>query len=358
MTRKPAVTLIQITALLVAGCSAEGPSERVMPTAQNEPEPKRAPIVEYTVNTGPADETAEAAEQPLGLLETVEVPAEETAAPELDLSPDEALAEGRRAWGAGEYERAAEALTLAVDAGAGTAYEGYLCGLSLWKAGHPAEAEPYLVDASWKMQEFVRGPVNLARVRIELGQLAEAEEAIDTALAVDEAFGPAHNVRGRILLERGAVDEALEAFNRAAELGGDDPWPLNNAGYALLMRGEYARAVEPLEQATGRSISHGVIWNNLALAREGAGDLAGAVEAAARAAELQGNAGGYHATYERLASLVPAEALPAERNEAIAEGEPSSDATADAAAGETGRAKSGQPATEEVADATPIAETP
>jgi tetratricopeptide (TPR) repeat protein len=342
MTRKPAVTLIQITALLVAGCSAEGPSERVMPTTQDEPEPKRAPIVEYTVNTGSADETAEAVEQPLGVLETVEVPAEETAAEaELDLPPEQALVEGRRAWEAGEYERAAEALTLAVDAGAGTAYEGYLCGLSLWKAGQPAEAEPYLVDASWKMPEFVRGPVNLARVRIELGQLAEAEEAIDTALAVDDAFGPAHNVRGRILLERGAVDEALEAFRRAAELDGDDPWPLNNAGYALLMRGEHAQAVEPLEQATGRSISQGVIWNNLALAREGAGDLPGAVEAAARAAELQREAGSYHATYERLAALVPAEAPPSEKTEAIAEGDADGDATAESG-------------TEELADATPL----
>lgn len=311
MIRKPAVTLIQLTALLAAGCTAEGPSERVMPAADSKPEP--APIVEYTVNTGPADEEADGSIQDLGLLETVTVPVEQAAEePTVDLSPEEAVEAGRAAWEAREYGEAARALRVAVEGGTGGPYEGYLLGLSLWKSGKPAEAESYLVDASWKMHEFVRAPVNLARVRIELGQLAEAEQAIDTALAIDEEFGPAHNVRGRILLERGAVDEALEAFQRAADLDGDDPWPLNNAGYALILRDEYSKAVEPLERAISRSLSHAVIWNNLALAREGAGDLPGAVEAAARAAEL-GSGGTYQATHERLAALAPAgDGMPAD----------------------------------------------
>jgi predicted Zn-dependent protease len=312
MIRRPAATLIQLTALLAAGCTAEGPSERVMPAAA-QPDPDPAPIVEYTVNTGPADEESDGSVQSFGMLETVEVPAQEPEgeAPG-DLSAEEALEAGRSAWESGEYARAARMLRVVVEGGAGRPYDGYLLGLSLWKSGQPAAAEPYLVDASWKMPEFVRAPVNLARVRIELGQLFEAEEAIDTALAVDDGFGPAHNVRGRILLERGAVDEALEAFQKAAELDGDDPWPLNNAGYALILRDDFAKAVDPLEEAISRDLSHAVIWNNLALAREGAGDLPGAVEAAARAAELEGD-GAYQVTYERLAALTPAAPeLPAE----------------------------------------------
>ncbi|UCF68662.1 MAG: tetratricopeptide repeat protein [Acidobacteriota bacterium] len=313
MNRTMTRTLVfQLAVLLIAGCSVDtgepvGSASRTVgktiPLKQRAERPV-APIVDIDeIDRDASSETG-------NVLKTSVVDPEVSTehAPDVFDDADHARL-GREAWTRGEIERAASELRLAIDRGQADAYDIYLLGLSLWKSGELEAAEQLLTEASWKMQSFVRAPVNLARVRLERGDSAGARAALDEALSIDPEFGPAYNVLGRVLLSVGDADAAAAAFQRAAELSPDDPWPLNNLGYMLLIEQRGEEAVAPLEQAVARNEQLAVAWHNLALAREQAGDLVSAVMAAQRAAELSDQIASYAATEERIAALVPPELL-------------------------------------------------
>ncbi len=231
-------------------------------------------------------------------------------------------AAGREAWRAGDRETAARELRCAVEGGAGDAADTYLLGLALWKTGDLDGAAEALAAAAWELDDPVRALVNLARVRIELGDVPGARKAVRDALDRSGEDPDAWNVLGRVLLAAGDRDGAAEAFTRAADLDPDNPWPRNNLGYLYLVTGEADRAVGPLEEAVALDAGLAPAWHNLALARERAGDLPGALEAARRAAGLSGEES-YRATAARLAALVPVDGTePGTREAAGGTGEP------------------------------------
>ncbi len=291
-TIKPATVALQILALVAAGCAVAPDQEQVeRPLAQTYDESAHArelatPYSEFQ-RVGELNADGTLAIEPAAVVEV-------TAA-----LPEDTVAAGHEAWESGEYESCATYLRAAADSGDAKPYDIYLLGLALWKQGELLEAETHLVDACWKMEGFARARVNLARVRLEQGMNAEAREAIDAAIAIDEDFAPAHNVLGRVLLESGDRDAA-------AELDESNPWPLNNLGYALLKAGDFTAAIPPLEEAVARRDTLAVAFNNLALAKEQTGDLAGALIAAERAQALSERAD-YAATATRIAALIPAE---------------------------------------------------
>lgn len=269
MTRKLATQTLalQIVLVVLAGCSE----------TQREDTGRVYPSPSPTVNTAPEPVPASSAS-------VITSNARLTPDPNVDHA-----ALGREAWEAGRPDEAAIHLGAAIELGTATDYDRYLLGLAQWKTGQLAEAEATLSDAAWAMDTFVRAPLNLARVRLELGDVKGARTAIDAALALDAELAQVHNVLGRVLLAEGDHQSAIEAFRRASELDPNDAWPLNNAGYALLIAGDSAAALGPLEAAVAKNDTHAVAWHNLALARERMDDDAGALAAARRAAELSGD---------------------------------------------------------------------
>ncbi len=237
---------------------------------------------------------------------------------------------GREAWLAGDRETAARELRCAVEDGSGDGYDTYLLGLALWKTGELDGAAAALSAAAWQLDDPVRAYVNLARVRIELGDLPGARQAVREALDRDADDADAWNVLGRVLLGSGDRDGAAEAFARAAELDPENPWPRTNLGYLFLVSGEPERALAPLEEAVAIDAGLAPAWHDLALARERAGDLPGALAAARRAAGLAGD-GRYASTAERIAALLPA-SREDEETAVAATPAPAADATAVAAA--------------------------
>ncbi len=355
-TRFLALLALQLGLLALAGCGS-GPADdgggisgqdgKVMPRVHvvtAEP-----PAIETGAAAGDADATgsAEVSGGPMAVAFTPVEPAggdDGAADIEGDATQDSPACEadvdhrqaGRRAWLAGDRETAARELRCAVEEGSGDAYDTYLLGLALWKTGDLDGAAAALSAAAWQLDDPVRAYVNLARVRIELGDLPGARQAVQEALDRDADDADAWNVLGRVLVATGDRDGAAEAFTRAAELDPENPWPRNNLGYLYLVTGEPARAIAPLEEAVAVDAGLAPAWHNLALARERAGDLPGALLAARRAAELAGD-GRYEATAERIAALVPADA-PAGGGEAVADAAPGTapDATAVAAAARDG----------------------
>lgn len=212
---------------------------------------------------------------------------------------------GRAAWDAGDYAASARFLEAAVARGEAAPYDVYLLGLAHWKTGELVRAEAELVEATWSLQGFARAPLNLARIRLEQGDVAGAREAIDAALALEPDSAAAHNVRGRILLAKGDRDGANEAFRRSIELDPTNPWPRNNLGYLYLIREQILEAVGALEGAVDADPEMAEAWHNLALAREKKGDLAGAHAAAMAARELRPGSERLASTETRLAALVP-----------------------------------------------------
>ena len=283
---------VQIAALVAAGCSVGTDDEKVENETQLKPEVMRV-----------ANETAS---EPLAQSASFRLPETETdSLQSLPVEDDKDHArEGRSAWEAGEPALAARELRIAVDRGEASDYEIYLLGLSLWKSGDLEESEAVLADATWRLDDFAKAPVNLARVRLALGETSSAEEAVRKAIEIDPDYGPAHNVLGRTLLARGLGDEAAAAFKRAAELSDADPWPHNNLGYLMLVEGRHGEAIEPLERALEIDEGLAVAWHNLALARERSGEAFAAASAAARAGSLASNET-YAATAARLGSLAP-----------------------------------------------------
>lgn len=217
------------------------------------------------------------------------------------------VALARAAFGQGLYADAILHFEAANELGTSSDHDRYLQGLAYWKAQRLAESERTLADAAWAMDDFARAPLNLARVRLELGDIEGARSAIDTARGIEPDLADVQNVLGRVLLAEGDIESAKEAFRRAGEASDAGGWPLNNLGYLHLIEGDAHSAIPALEAALERDATLVTAWHNLALARERTDDLAGAVIAARRAAELAGVGSVAEATLARLVPLAPTE---------------------------------------------------
>jgi len=123
---------------------------------------------------------------------------------------------------------------------------------------------------------------------------AEAEEALERAVALDARNASAWSNLGVSRRRLGQRSAAAEAFRRAHDLDPDDPGVMNNLALAYIDTGEWIAAVALLKKATGRHPENASMWLNLGLAQAGMGNPAGAVESWEAAIRNDpGNAGGW-----------------------------------------------------------------
>ena len=91
---------------------------------------------------------------------------------------------------------------------------------------------------------------NLAAIRLELRETAEATAAARQAIALKPDFGPAWaNLGDALRLTRGQADTSFDAYRRAAALMPDSAEVLNKLGASLQLRGRFPEAAATLQRA-------------------------------------------------------------------------------------------------------------
>ncbi len=164
------------------------------------------------------------------------------ASPEVQMPaapPDPARArtawqEGVSLFESGDYSGASAALQVAADGRPDEPYVRYLLGLSLWKAGKNAEAEKAMLRAAELDEGSVKTRVNLARVRMDLGDAQGALDAADAGLGIDATSVDLLHQRGRALAALRRTDEALETLGKARAAEPGNGYVANTLGHTLL----------------------------------------------------------------------------------------------------------------------------
>ncbi|MEM7605274.1 MAG: tetratricopeptide repeat protein [Myxococcota bacterium] len=111
------------------------------------------------------------------------------------------------------------------------------------------------------------------------GNLEEALEAFDAAIAENDADPRAHLDRGLALELQNQYIAAEQSYRRAVELDGDFPEALNNLGLLLRDQSRSEEALPLLVRAVELRGTYGEAWFNLGLAHEDLGSLAEARDA-------------------------------------------------------------------------------
>ncbi|MEA2063618.1 MAG: sulfatase-like hydrolase/transferase [Gemmatimonadota bacterium] len=121
---------------------------------------------------------------------------------------------------------------------------------------------------------------------LEQGDPASAAGHLDHCLALDEDYGPALFVTGRLIAATGSHVKALRALEAAAAIIPDNPDVLTELGVCLTRLGHLERAIETLAQAAGLQNATWESAYNLGVALHSAGRLADALDAYNSAAAL------------------------------------------------------------------------
>lgn len=201
-------------------------------------------------------------------------------------------AEAEAAFHAARYGEAIDLFGAYLDEHPANPWVHYMLGLSAWKGGHLDVAETHLLESVEIAPGHFKGRVNLARVLIEAGRPAEAQEQAAAAEELDPASAAAKRVLARALADGGDWQGAVEKYEDALWIDPGDTWSLNNLGFLLLMRGRYDDAIGPLALAAQLDSANATFQNNLGSALEAAGFPVAALAAfrSAAAADPDGKA--------------------------------------------------------------------
>ncbi len=221
---------------------------------------------------------------------------------------------GQALYSKGDYGEACEAFEKAVAENKDNFYLHYMLGLSQWKNGRHERAADQLNRSIERNPAFVKGWVNLARVRRELDNPQEAIALCDKAIEVDKANDDAWNVRGLAYLDTGDRDKAIESFKNAIAANGRNAYALNNLALTYIYEERFEEALIPLEQAVEAAPGTAFIRNNLGIVYENLGRTA---EAARQYAAAVDASPGHEKAQASLRRILPMLSL--EEEAALAE---------------------------------------
>lgn len=175
---------------------------------------------------------------------------------------------GQRSYSDGDYAEACRAFGLAIELNDDNFYLHYMLGLSYWKDGRTERATEPLNKCLELRPHFIKGWVNLARARRELGDPQEAIALCEKAIALDDTSGDAWNVAGLSHLDLEDMDKAIECFTNAVAENPENAFALNNLGLAYIYQERFEEALPPLEEAAKIAPGVAFIRNNLGVVYE------------------------------------------------------------------------------------------
>jgi tetratricopeptide (TPR) repeat protein len=128
---------------------------------------------------------------------------------------------------------------------------------------------------------YADGWVNVARARIQEGNMAGAEAMLQRALQIDPELAKTHFFLGTALKSLGRYDEAIEHLRKASQKYPRDRVVLNQLGRVLFLQRQYIPAVEALKRVVAIDAEDLQAHYNLMLSYRGLGrtDLAAREEA-------------------------------------------------------------------------------
>ena len=185
-------------------------------------------------------------------------------------------------------EMAVSRATLSVQAANATAREAHSLaggnlrerwndyGIGLLLQGHIRGAEAAFLRVTQIDPGYADGWVNIARARIQEGNLAGAEEILRKALTVDPALAKTHFFLGATLRALGRYDEALTHLRQAASRYPRDRVVLNQIGRVLFLKREFEQAIGEFRRVLAIDPEDLQAHYNLMLSYQGLGDPAGA----------------------------------------------------------------------------------
>jgi Flp pilus assembly protein TadD len=162
---------------------------------------------------------------------------------------DDVMAEGWRAFQAGDLDRAEEAFRLVIAHDPGAARAWFLLGATWQMRGHPDAAVASYQEAIRLAPDFPEARNNLGVALYASRRGDEAVAVLRRAIALKPDYAEAHNNLGNALRERGEFDEAEVCYRRALQLKPDYAEARHNVGNTLKSRGDLAGALACYDQA-------------------------------------------------------------------------------------------------------------
>jgi tetratricopeptide (TPR) repeat protein len=147
-------------------------------------------------------------------------------------------------------------------------------GIGLLLQGDIKGAETAFLHVTRMEPGYADGWVNVARARIQEGDMGGAEQMLRRALTVHPRLAKTHFFLGTVLKNLGRYDEALAALREAASQYPRDRVVLNQMGRVLFLQREFARAIDVFEQVLDIDPEDLQAHYNLMLAYQGLGDTA------------------------------------------------------------------------------------
>jgi tetratricopeptide (TPR) repeat protein len=122
--------------------------------------------------------------------------------------------------------------------------------------------------------EYADGWVNVARARIQEGNMSAAEDMLKQALTRDAGLAKTHFFLGTALKSLGRYDEAIDHLKTASAKYPRDRVVLNQLGRVYFLKRQFAEAVEALTRVLAIDPEDLQAHYNLMLAYRGLGDTA------------------------------------------------------------------------------------
>lgn len=162
----------------------------------------------------------------------------------------------------------------------------YRMGIILYQGGRYELALAQLARA-YELKPDASGLLN--NMGLAYQRMGRYDEAVDSYLYAietgDSVFQANLNI-GTIYLNKGNFSQALIFFNRSIELEPQNVVPLVNAGFAYADLGNFKEAIRLHTKAAAFDPYYANARYGLAIAREGSGDLVGAIREWERYVEL------------------------------------------------------------------------
>lgn len=159
-------------------------------------------------------------------------------------------------------------------------------GAQLQRAGRTGDARDFLEAAIEADDDVPAAHHFLGAVMMDEADFVSAVEQFEIALGVGDTQTATRLSLASALWETGRFEESEHQYRAALEADSGDPVVLHQLGSLLLWQGRYEEALPVLELAAERAAANPGLLIDLGRARDGAGDLAGALEANRRAVAL------------------------------------------------------------------------
>ncbi|MBA3638480.1 MAG: tetratricopeptide repeat protein [Acidobacteria bacterium] len=149
-------------------------------------------------------------------------------------------------------------------------------GIGLLLQGDIRNAEAVFLKVTQMEPGYADGWVNVARARIQEGNMSAAEEVLRKALEIDQRLAKSHFFLATALKSLGRYDDALEHLRIAAGQYPRDRVVLNQLGRVLFLKREYQAAVDEFKKVLAIDPEDVQAHYNLMLSYQGLGDGAAA----------------------------------------------------------------------------------